>query len=1028
VASWLLAPSAATAQEPRQLLDFPPRPASTTFYPTAPETLATASRALLWPATDGEPWSTDGTVAGTVPLVEFTGGFQPIASHPDFVLFLESSWVWASDGTLAGSRPLLELDRIDRLGRGVALGDRVLFPAETVDGAGIWETDGTPGGTRLAVADEAFVHGRREPVALGDRMVFVVPAAGVGLVLAVTDGTPSGSQVFDRSAGSVGAPEVISWWPETADGSTVYFLGETRDGGQEVWRTDGTLAGTWAVTDLSDRDGEIEVLHGPLRDARGRLFALLGPADQPGALWLLGDRLEGSARLSDLSEHLVRITDFGSTFGITGDRVVVEADDRLFGHDGTPGAPAVVLGRRIPPGPMALVGEREVRLQPDEQPGPGAHRAVATPRGVPILVRVGSDLWATDGTPEGTRRYDDDCAECAGESLNLFRLAPDGTPLGTIRGEVYRLGAGGPIRLTDLSAKSGAVNAWLGSLGDGAFFHVQTPDQGEIWITDGTVDGTMFLTAGTPWRPDHRISEAVRWGDRVAFLADVGDGEGQALWLTDGTVAGTRVVYRISSADRLLFDLTLAGERLLFLEAGGGSETELRVLEWSGETPDGRVEVLFEDTVSLAPTRRPEVETGLERSGERVYLLADGGFRFLAPGADRFGPWIDAPWEPGEPPVRLAGMGADDLFLSRRALWSTDGTAAGTELLADLGGDLSRLAPLGSGAGFIRSINDLWATDGTVDGTRRLDELRLAPSPTASWSFREVFVLGSRWVIEATSGFDRVLWATDGTVAGTVELVRDRPVLDGAVLDGRLVFSTVDPAHGEELWSTDGTPGGTGHLVDLLAGPFDSAPEDLAALGSVVLFSAHLPAEGREPWVTDGTAAGTRPAGDLLPGPEGSLPAAVARLGDLLLLELRQGPTGLWAIDLGDLPATGPAAPPERPDRAPLTSHRLQGFRFWVEITPRGQAPVAGSAESACIAETLCVSGALDGRTEAFVRVIGPRPNGLLWPVVTRFTPSRVEVWIEQVSTGALRYYDLPAGDPETEELSGLFDRDGFVP
>lgn len=129
-----------------------------------------------------------------------------------------------------------------------------------------------------------------------------------------------------------------------------------------------------------------------------------------------------------------------------------------------------------------------------------------------------------------------------------------------------------------------------------------------------------------------------------------------------------------------------------------------------------------------------------------------------------------------------------------------------------------------------------------------------------------------------------------------------------------------------------------------------------------------------------------------------------------------------FELDDGTLP---PADPPP-PSRAPLTSPELPGFRVWAEITPRGQASIPGTRGAACLPETLCVAGALPGRAEAFVRVIGPRPNGFLWPVLVQLTPSEVEVWIEQVVTGEVRYYRLEVAEPGVDELDGLIDRTGF--
>jgi hypothetical protein len=111
-----------------------------------------------------------------------------------------------------------------------------------------------------------------------------------------------------------------------------------------------------------------------------------------------------------------------------------------------------------------------------------------------------------------------------------------------------------------------------------------------------------------------------------------------------------------------------------------------------------------------------------------------------------------------------------------------------------------------------------------------------------------------------------------------------------------------------------------------------------------------------------------------------------------------------------------------------ITSPAFPDFRFRVRITPAGGPEVLGARETACIPETLCVSGAVPGRSEVFIRVIGPRPNGFLWPTIVRFTPSQVQVEIQQISTGAQKTYLLPAVPPNSDELPGLQDREGFLP
>ena len=149
-------------------------------------------------------------------------------------------------------------------------------------------------------------------------------------------------------------------------------------------------------------------------------------------------------------------------------------------------------------------------------------------------------------------------------------------------------------------------------------------------------------------------------------------------------------------------------------------------------------------------------------------------------------------------------------------------------------------------------------------------------------------------------------------------------------------------------------------------------------------------------------------------------------LRDLAFLKPSAGPATLFAAGQGGLWALE-VAPPV-PDGPSFTDPALAGFRVWVRISAGDGEALPVRAEAGCIPETLCVSGSLPGRSEVFVRIVGPKPNGNLWPTLVKFTTSRVEVWIEQLATGEVEYYDLPGATPGVDELDGLFDRGGFEP
>jgi hypothetical protein len=117
---------------------------------------------------------------------------------------------------------------------------------------------------------------------------------------------------------------------------------------------------------------------------------------------------------------------------------------------------------------------------------------------------------------------------------------------------------------------------------------------------------------------------------------------------------------------------------------------------------------------------------------------------------------------------------------------------------------------------------------------------------------------------------------------------------------------------------------------------------------------------------------------------------------------------------------------PAPPAGSWLATSQIPDFQFKVRVTA-GTA-ITGVQESDCTPETLCVSASVPGRSEVLIRVVGPKPNGYLWPNVVKFNTSQVEVWAEQLSTGSIKYYVLPGAWPGLDTLPGLYDRTGFLP
>ncbi|HEX5720251.1 MAG TPA: hypothetical protein VF179_29115, partial [Thermoanaerobaculia bacterium] len=340
-------------------------------------------------------------------------------------------------------------------------------------------------------------------------------------------------------------------------------------------------------------------------------------------------------------------------------------------------------------------------------------------------------------------------------------------------------------------------------------------------------------------------------------------------------------------------------------------------------------------------------------------LLVCGGIEAQTPPAaalrqPRPVPGIEdpVPWSPPASPVAMASLRGGVVYAAGRDLWATDGTAAGTRLLATLcDSSCTEVVALGQGedvAFFAErterydfTVAHVVRTDGTAAGTFRVPKTLAVDSyPFACTS---AAVAGERLYFSSLTGHhDCELWSSDGTTTGTapfhpevavegdlvplggevyflgtnhatrglwrasaetgrVELVRafhGLPNLSRLTAAGGRLFFFGPPAS-RGLWTSDGTASGTRLLMRFAAA--SGAQALLAGLGGRAWFVADG-GRGEELWSSDGSVAGTRAATDFPdPYPFRAAPLTADKLAwlgrRLVFPALHRGRVRLWSTN-----------------------------------------------------------------------------------------------------------------------------------
>lgn len=688
-------------------------------------------------------WATDGTAAGTRMIRDpwpgggTTAGPSNLRVAGNRLLFFAFGRrigleLWASDGTPRGTQPISDLapgfGEVEVYSTTVAL-DRYFFIARARRGTQLWVSDGTRNGTRALtdfakpVVGQLFLSNH----VIGGKMIFAMDDGVRGSEPWITDGTRAGTRLL-RELCPGSCPGLFT--PRIVHGGRLYLTANDGTRGYELWSTDGTAAGTRLVRDLCP--GACSGVPNFFRVVGGRLlFTAWGPTQQMGEqIWRTNGTPAGTVRVSAFARPL-SFLEVGTVAGA----IVFPAWDpehgvELWRSDGTRAGTRLVEDINqmdeggSSPGSFRVLGDSRVAFLADAPAEDGT-------------VRRG--LWRSDGTAAGTVPHRP-LPPCAGSGGHIAALPDEDLIFVCLQASesfLQRATEAGPVRLTPSEAFVRASRDVAVS-GSRIFFAASEPDSGqEPWVSDGTPEGTRLLADLDPGGGSEPAM-FTPFAGRVWFTAySVADESiGRELWVTDGTAAGTLQVTRVSGgADPQI--LGEHGGRLWFAATDPEHGREL----WS---TDGTVEGtgMLADLApggSFAPSVLVSAGTRMFLSGDSAegsgLWVSDG----TAAGTRRIGPYpIRSDQAHGTRAAVVHELGR--LFYvawvdAQETLWQSDGTEAGTGSVPPPDRGFFRdLQSLISFDGVLLFLNEgeLWQTDGTetvrVDGVEAPVGLTLAGS------------------------------------------------------------------------------------------------------------------------------------------------------------------------------------------------------------------------------------------------------------------------------------------------------------
>ncbi|GGB78632.1 hypothetical protein GCM10011325_02690 [Dyadobacter sediminis] len=560
--------------------------------------------------TGTELWKTDGSTAGTGLVKDINPGagssdasrMRPVNGELYFMADdgTHGEELWKSGGTAATTMLIKDI-RPGSMGSDIqelaAVGNKAAFTANDGNGEKLWQSDGSPNGTTILADMPA------------SRLI------NVNGTLYFNGNPESGSELFKSTMVTSGTSAVTNFAKSgsmplgfTQINGVSYFSADDGINGRELWKTNGSTAGTVLVSDIQsgvNGSNPEQITH-----VNGTAFFVTGSGSQVHGLWKTG----GTAATT------IKLKDFPKSYELQG---LINVNGTLFfGVHDTSGS------MQLWKSDGSSAGTQLIRTFPlTDTFSPVAFNGHVYFGAYDNINNIG--LWKSNGTPEGTTLVKDMPVDAGSSVYKTLTVAGNfiyyiATGYENLRSHFYLVKTNGTTQETTVIKELDATFFFtkLVAVNDLLFFRSRDQSDREdvfeenLWRSDGTAQGTYSVATIRSFTGEEEIGP----GNMIAvngvfYFAHDGERE---IWKSNGTTAGTQKVTNFGSmrSEGYFEHLTAIGNTLYYVTSDGTSGREI----WKTD--------LATQTTSLAYDLTPNGSTVFYELGvlnNQLLISADNG-------------------------------------------------------------------------------------------------------------------------------------------------------------------------------------------------------------------------------------------------------------------------------------------------------------------------------------------------------------------------------------------------------------------